>query len=124
MAVFIVEKVVDGAILVDLRGRITMGPETEALRNKMKELIEAGRQRIILNLGEVTYMDSTGISTLVSCHTSVCKAGGILKLLHLPRNVQQVLEVYRLIAIFEVYEDLGTAVESFQTATRPAPPPP
>jgi len=122
MAVFIVEKVVDGAILVDLRGRITIGPETEALRNKMKELIEAGRQRIILNLGEVTYIDSTGISTLVACHTSVCKAGGILKLLHLPRSVQQVLEISRLIAVFEIYQDVAAAVESFQEATRQARP--
>ena len=115
MAIFIVEKVVDGIMLVDLRGRITLGPETEALRAKLKELLNAGQQRIILNLGEVTYLDSVGLSTLVASYTSARNAGGNLKLLHLPRGVQQLLQITRLSTVFEVYEDLATAVESFNT---------
>jgi len=115
MAIFIVEKVVDGIMLVDLRGRITLGPETEALRAKLKELLNAGQQRIILNLGEVTYLDSVGLSTLVASYTSARNAGGNLKLLHLPRGVQQLLQITRLSTVFEIYEDLATAVESFKS---------
>ena len=114
MAIFIVEKVVDGVMLVDLRGRITLGPETEALRSKLKELLAAGHQRIILNLGEVTYLDSVGLSTLVAGYTSARNVGGNLKLLHLPRGVQQLLQITRLSTVFEIYEDLAAAVESFK----------
>ena len=115
MAIFIVEKVVNGVLLVDLRGRITLGPETEALRTKLKELVNAGQHRVILNLGEVTYLDSVGLSTLVSSYTSARSAGGNLKLLHLPRGVQQLLQITRLSTVFEIYEDLAAAVASFKT---------
>ena len=66
MAIYIVEKVIEGVILVDVRGRITLGPETEALRSKLKQLIDSGQQRVILDLGEVSYIDSVGLSTLVA----------------------------------------------------------
>jgi anti-sigma B factor antagonist len=114
MTLYIVEKVVDGVMLLDLRGRITLGPETEAVRSKLKELVNADQHRIILNLGGVTYIDSVGLSTLVAGYTSARKAGGNLKLLHLPRGVHQLLQVTRLATIFEIYEDLETAVESFK----------
>jgi len=115
MSIFIVEKVVDGILLVDLRGRITLGPETEALRTKLKELVSAGQKRMILNLGEVTYLDSVGLSTLVSAYTSARNAGGDLKLLHLPRGVQQLLQITRLSTVFEIYEELTAAVGSFKS---------
>ncbi len=115
MAIYIVEKVVDGVMLVDLRGRITLGPETEALRTKLKDLVNAGQMHIILNLGEVTYLDSVGLSTLVAGYTSTRNAGGDLKLLHLPRGVQQLLQITRLSTVFEIYEDLATAVGSFKS---------
>ena len=114
MALYIVEKVVDGIMLVDLRGRVTLGPETEALRNKLKDLIKAGQHRIILNLGEVTYLDSVGLSTLIAGYTSTRNASGDLKLLHLPRGVQQLLQITRLSTVFDIYEDLGAAVEAFK----------
>jgi anti-sigma B factor antagonist len=115
MAIYIVEKVVDGILLLDLRGRITLGPETEALRSKLKESLNAGQLHIILNLGEVTYLDSVGLSTLVAGYTSARNVGGDLKLLHLPRGVQQLLQITRLSTVFEIYEDLTTAVESFKS---------
>jgi len=114
MAVYIVEKVVDDVMLVDLRGRITLGPETEAVRTKLKQLLNEGYHHIILNLGEVTYVDSVGLSTLVAGYTSARNAGGDLKLLHLPRGVQQLLQITRLSTVFDIYEDLATAVESFK----------
>lgn len=115
MAIFIVEKVIDGIMLVDLRGRITLGPETEALRTKLKDLLNAGHKQILLNLGEVTYLDSVGLSSLVSGFTSARNAGGDLKLLHLPRGVAQLLQITRLSTVFEIYEDLSAAVNSFKT---------
>ena len=118
VAIFIVEKIVDGVTLVDLRGRITLGPETEAVRSKLRELLDADHPRIILNLAEVTYLDSVGLSTLIACYTSARNAGGDLKLLHLPRGVQQLLQITRLSTVFDIYEDLGKAVGSFQSEGR------
>jgi anti-sigma B factor antagonist len=114
MAIYIVEKVVDGVMLLDLRGRITLGPETESVRTRLRQLLKAGHHRIILNLGEITYIDSVGLSTLVASYTSARNAGGDLKLLHLPRGVQHLLQITRLSTVFEIYEDLASAVESFQ----------
>ncbi|HTS71582.1 MAG TPA: STAS domain-containing protein [Terriglobia bacterium] len=114
MPVYMVEKVVDDVMVVDLRGRITLGPETEAVRSKLKHLLNLGHRRIILNLGEVTYIDSVGLSTLVAGFTSARNAGGDLKLLHLPRGVQQLLQITRLSTVFDIFEDLATAVESLK----------
>jgi anti-sigma B factor antagonist len=113
MPIYIVEKVVQGIMVVDVRGRITLGHETEVLRTKLRQLITAGQNRIILNLGEVSYVDSVGLSSLISGFTSSRSAGGALKLLHLPRGVHQLMQITRLSTVFEVYEDLQTAVESF-----------
>jgi anti-sigma B factor antagonist len=115
MAIYMVEKVVDGVMVVDLRGRITLGPETEALRSKLKQLLDMGQRRIILDLGGVTYIGSVGLSTLVAVYTSARRVGGDLKLLHLPRGVQQLLQITRLSTVFDIYEDLATAVKSFQS---------
>ena len=114
VALFIVEKIIDGVMMLDMRGRITLGPETEALRTRLKELLTAGHRHIILNLGEVTYVDSVGLGTLIGAYTSATNTGGSLKLLHLPRGVQQLLQVTRLSTVFEIYEDLATAVASFK----------
>jgi anti-sigma B factor antagonist len=113
MALYMVEKAAGGVRLLDLRGRITLGEETEALRSKVKQLIEEGRRRIILDLGEVTYIDSVGLSTLVASYTSVRKEGGDLKLLHLPKGVHQLLQITRLCTVFETYDDLEAARQSF-----------
>jgi anti-sigma B factor antagonist len=113
MAIYIVEKVIEGVMLVDVRGRITLGPETEALRSKLKQLIDSGQQRIILDLGEVTYIDSVGLSTLVASYTSARRAGGDLKLLRLPRGVHQLLQITRLSTVFEIYESLDAARQAF-----------
>ena len=115
VAIFIVEKIVDGVLLMDLRGRITLGPETEMVRSKLKELLDAGYHRIIFNLGGVTYVDSVGLGTLISSYISARNAGGNLKLLHLPVGVHQLLQITRLSTVFEIYEDLSVAVRSFQS---------
>jgi anti-sigma B factor antagonist len=114
MPLYIVEKAVGDVALLDLRGRLTLGPETVALRSKITELLDAGQTRILLNLGEVTYIDSVGLSSLVAGYTSTRKHGGSLKLLHLPRDVRQLLQITRLSTVFEIFENVDAAVQSFQ----------
>jgi anti-sigma B factor antagonist len=113
MPIYIVEKDVGGIILLSLRGRITLGKETEVLRSKIKELLDAGRLKIILDLGEVIYIDSVGLSTLVASYTTARKGGGDLKLLRLPRGVHHLLQITRLSTVFEIYNDLDAACRSF-----------
>jgi anti-sigma B factor antagonist len=113
MQLYMVEKVVDGVMVVDLRGRITLGEETEALRGKVKQLVEAGYTRIILNLGGVGYIDSVGLSTLVSSYTSARKQGGDVKLVQLTKRVHDLLQITRLSTVFEIYDSLEEAQRSF-----------
>lgn len=108
-----VEKDINGMSLLDVRGRITWGPETEALRKKIKQLAADGQMRIVMDLGEVTYIDSVGLSTLIAAYTTMRCLGGDLKLLHLPKGVHQLLQITRLITVFEVYDDLESAQRSF-----------
>ncbi len=100
-------------MLLDLRGQITLGQETEALRSKIKDLIEAGHSRIILGLGEVNYIDSVGLSTLVASYTSVRKHGGDLKLLHLTKRVRGLLQITRLSTVFQACDTVEEAVRAF-----------
>jgi anti-sigma B factor antagonist len=113
MHLYIVEKLVDNLMLLDLRGRITLGEETEALRNRIKQLVEAGHTRIILNLEGVSYIDSVGLSTLVASYTSARKQGGDVKLLHLTAQVHDLLQITRLSTVFEIYDSLEEAERSF-----------
>jgi anti-sigma B factor antagonist len=113
MHLYMVEKIVNGVMVVDLRGRITLGEETEALRWRVKQLVEAGYTRLILNLEEVDYIDSVGLSTLVSSYTSARKQGGDVKLLHLTKRVHDLLQITRLSTVFEIYDSLEEAQRSF-----------
>lgn len=114
MALYIVEKTFGGTTLLDLRGKIILGEETEQLRNKVKELTELGHLRIIIDLGEVDYVDSSGLATLVASHVGVRKAGGELKLLRLTKRIRDLLQITRLSTVFEVYDALDQAVRSFE----------
>lgn len=122
MAIYIVEKLVDGVMVLEMRGRIILGPETEAVRSRIKTLIEAGTLHIVLDLESIAYVDSVGLSTLISSYISARKAGGYLKLLHLPHGVRHLLQVTRLITVFDVYEDLHAAVASFVSSDALRPP--
>ncbi len=113
MPLYIVEKVLNGVILLDLRGRLILGKETETLRDKLKQLVEAGHARIVLNLAEVDYIDSVGLSTLIASYTTARKQSGDIKLLHLTKRVHDLLQVTRLVTVFEIYDDLEEARRSF-----------
>jgi anti-sigma B factor antagonist len=104
----------DGNItVVDLSGRIALGEGSALLRTTIRELLERGRKKIILNLGDVNYIDSSGIGELVSGFTAVRSREGELKLLHLTKKVHDLLQITKLFTVFDVYSDEGTAVRSF-----------
>jgi len=106
-------KLNDGIVVVDCAGRIVFGEETSELRDQVKGLISEGG-RIVLNLGEVNYIDSGGLGTLVSLYTSARGGGGAIKLARLTRRVGDLLQVTKLLTVLEVYETEEEAVESFR----------
>lgn len=104
---------VGGVTIVDMRGRIVLGEESAALRELVCDLLRKGHKQILLNLGEVNYIDSSGLGNLVSAFTSVRKQGGELKLLNLTNKVQDVMQITRLYTVFDILEDEALAVKSF-----------
>ena len=114
MPFYMLEKLVDGVIVLDLRGRLTLGDGTEALRNRVRKLIQSGYRQIILNLEDVSYIDSVGLSTLVSTYTTTRREGGDMKLLNLTKRVHDLLQITRLSTVFEIYDSLEEAQRSFK----------
>ena len=102
-----------GITLVDLSGRISLGDGSALLRKTVRDLLEEGRTKIILNLGDVNYIDSSGIGELVHAFTSVHNRSGELKLLHLTKKVHDLLQITKLYTVFDVYTDEASAVSSF-----------
>jgi anti-sigma B factor antagonist len=98
---------------MDVTGRITLGEGSSALRDALHSAIEAGNKKILLNLGEVNYIDSSGIGELVAGFTSVSNQGGTLKLLNLTKRVQDLLQITKLYTVFDVHEDEAHAIKSF-----------
>lgn len=104
---------VEGVVIVDLSGRITLGEGSVVLRDTLKDLSSKGEKKILLNLGDVTYIDSSGIGELVSAFTSVRNAGGELKLLNLTKKVHDLLQITKLYTVFDVQEDESSAIKAF-----------
>jgi anti-sigma B factor antagonist len=98
---------------VDVAGRITLGEGSSALRDTLRELVSKNQKKILLNLGEVSYIDSSGIGELVSGFTTVTNNGGQLKLLNLAKRVKDLLQITKLYTVFDVHEDEAEAVRSF-----------
>jgi anti-sigma B factor antagonist len=102
-----------GVTVLDLKGRIEAGDECDALRNTLKDLVVGHHPRIVLNMGEVTRVDSTGVGLLVEAVINTAKKGGELKLARLPKLVRGVLMVHKLLQAFEVYDSEEKALASF-----------
>ncbi len=100
--------------VLDLSGKITIGEGSVQLRDAVKGLLESGKNKILLNLGDVSYVDSSGIGELVSSYTTVNKAGGQLKLLNLTKKIQDLLAITKLLTVFEIHEDEGAALASYK----------
>jgi anti-sigma B factor antagonist len=104
---------VDDVTVVDLSGRITLGEGSTVLRDTVRELLGRGQKKILLNLGDVTYIDSSGIGELVSGFTTVANQGGQLKLLNLTKKVHDLLQITKLYTVFEVHNEEAAAIRSF-----------
>jgi len=104
---------IDGVTILDMSGRITLGEGSVVLREVIRELLGKGSKRLLLNLGDVTYIDSSGIGELVSAFTAVRKEGGELKLLNLTKKVHDLLQITKLYTVFDVKDDEAAAVASF-----------
>jgi anti-sigma B factor antagonist len=100
--------------VVDISGRITLGEGSALLRRTVRELLDDQRTRIVLNLADVNYIDSSGIGELVSAFTAVKNRGGEMKLLHLTKKVHDLLQLTKLFTVFDVYSDEPTAIGSFR----------
>ncbi len=105
---------VDGITVVDLSGRITLGEGSVVLRDAVRDLLAKGEKKILLNLGNVTYIDSSGIGELVSAFTTVRNQGGELKLLNLTKKVHDLLQITKLYTVFDVKDDEAAAISSFK----------
>jgi anti-sigma B factor antagonist len=104
---------VDGITIVDCSGRITLGEGSVTLRETVSQLLTKNQKKILLNLGDVNYIDSSGIGELVSAFTTVRKQGGDLKLLNLTKKVHDLLQITKLYTVFDVKDDEAAAVKSF-----------
>jgi len=105
---------VNGVTVMDLSGRITLGEGSVILRDGIREQLAKGEKKLLLNLGDVTYIDSSGIGELVSAFTAVRKEGGELKLLNLTKKVHDLLTITKLYTVFDVYENEAEALNSYQ----------
>ena len=104
---------VDGVTVVDMSGRITLGEGSVILRDTIRDLVGKGQKKILLNLGDVTYIDSSGIGELVSAFTAVRREGGELKLLKLTKKVHDLLQITKLYTVFDIKDDEAAAIKSF-----------
>jgi anti-sigma B factor antagonist len=104
---------IHGVAIVDVTGRIVLGEESAALRDLVCDLLIKGHKKILLNLGDVNYIDSSGLGLLVSAFTSARKQDGELKLLNLTNKVHDVMQITKLYTVFDIMNDEGVAVRSF-----------
>lgn len=103
----------DDVTIIDLSGQIKLGEGASILRETVKDLLGKGQKNILLNLGEINYIDSSGIGELIAAFTSVRKEGGELKLLHLTKKVRDLLQITKLYTVFEVLDEETVAVAAF-----------
>ena len=114
MALTIASREVDGVIVLDLSGRITLGEGSVQLRDAIRGLIGQGKKHILLNLGEVNYIDSSGLGELVSAFTTAKNQQAEVKLLKLTRKVHDLLQLTKLVTVFDIYDDEAKAIASFK----------
>lgn len=109
----ITERQAGDVTILDLDGKVTIGEGSVALRSTIRRVLGEGKNKLLLNLGHVGYIDSSGIGELVSSFTAVSKEGGTLKLLNLTEKIQDLLAITKLLTVFDVFEDESTALASF-----------
>ena len=110
------KRTVDGILVIQCNGRIVFGEESSLLREEVKKAIADGSKKIVLNLSEVNYIDSGGLGTLVALHTTAHNSGATIKLANLTKRVGDLLQVTKLLTVFEVHTSEYEALESFRKA--------
>ena len=113
-------RLVGGVTIVDLSGRIVLGEGSAGLRDLLRKLVSEGIKKILLNLRNVDYIDSSGLGELVSAFTSMRIQGGELKLLNLTKRVRALLQITKLLTVFDITDDEATSVKSFSPAIWPS----
>ena len=106
---------VEGVSVVELDGRIVLGEESNSLREELKSLIAEGKKKIVLNMANIKYIDSAGLGTLVAAHLSAKTQGASVRLCHLGKKFREVLQMTKLLTVFDVYDTEEAAVSSFQS---------
>jgi anti-sigma B factor antagonist len=117
MSLEVNEKEVNGVTVLELSGRVTLGEESSQLRTKLKDLLSQGKTRLVLDLGDVNYIDSAGLGTLVAGFTSAQNQGANLKLASLTKRFSEQLNITKLVTVFDVYDNVQDAVKSFGAAS-------
>lgn len=113
MALRIETKDSGGATVLTLSGRVTLGDESNQLRTKIKELLSAGKKRLVLDLGGVSYIDSAGLGTLVAAYTSARNDVGDIRLANITKKFGELLNITKLVTIFQVHDSVADALKSF-----------
>ncbi|MBV8847714.1 MAG: STAS domain-containing protein [Bryobacterales bacterium] len=114
MSVKLTTRQVGDVTVVDAVGRITLGEAATTFRDTLRQLVGSGHKKLLLNLADVSYIDSSGIGEMVSGYTTVNNQGGQVKLLNLTKRVKDLLQITKLYTVFEVFEDESSAVSSFK----------
>ncbi len=109
---------VDDVAIVDVSGRMELGEGATVLRETVKDLLGKGQKKILVNLGDINYIDSSGVGELVAAFTSARNHGGELKLLHLTKKVKDVLQITKLYTVFHVLDDEASALKAFAASER------
>lgn len=109
----IVERTVSDVTVLDLKGKMTLGEGDELLKDKINSLLVGGKKKLVLNLGDVPYIDSAGLGEIVRTYTTVSRQGGSLKLLNLTKRIEDLLSITKLLTVFETFDTEAEAIQSF-----------
>ena len=112
------QRAVGDVVVLDLKGRVTMGEGDEVLKDKVNSLLHQGQKKIVLNLAEVPYVDSAGLGEIVRTYTTVSRQGGSLKLLNLTKRITDLLSITKLLTVFETFESANVPVQSFSQSAK------
>ena len=112
------ERTVGDVMVLDLKGKITLGEGDEMLKDKVNSLVNQGHKKVVLNLAEVPYIDSAGLGEVVRTYTTVSRQGGSLKLLNLTKRITDLLSITKLLTVFETFESENDAVRSFSQSAK------
>jgi anti-sigma B factor antagonist len=114
----ITERQVGDVMVLDVKGKVTLGEGDEMLKDKVNSVVNQGHRKIVLNLADVPYLDSAGLGEVVRAYTTVSRQGGSLKLLNLTKRITDLLSITKLLTVFETFDSENDAVRSFSASAK------